>query len=254
MKIRLIALLLIVLFGAGRLHFEQRLTEEHRAAFFHQAQLNLDLRQQLGQLGFLAALSGFRSCVADLLWIQAHSAWERTEWGRMKLLFDTVTSLQPRAVMFWDVAAWHMAWNASVAMLLDKSQPREALRVKAQREYFKIGEDFLLRGIQNNPEKPLLYDRLGLLYREKFRDHEKAAAAYEKCASLRGAPEYAKRFAAYELALVPGREREAYNQLMDLYRRGKSEWLPTLLRRVGELEEKLNVPPEQRIHIPDPQR
>ena len=43
--------------------------------------LNLDLREQVGQLGFVAALSGFRSVVADFLFIQAHVAWERTEWS-----------------------------------------------------------------------------------------------------------------------------------------------------------------------------
>src|SRR2546422_8499018 len=95
--------IILLLFGAGKLRFEQRLTEEHRAAFFHGAKLNLDLRQQIGQLGFIAALSGFRSLVADVLWIQAHSAWERTEWGRMALIFDNVTALQPRNVMFWDM-------------------------------------------------------------------------------------------------------------------------------------------------------
>jgi tetratricopeptide (TPR) repeat protein len=149
--------------------------------------------------------------------------------------------------MFWDMAAWHMAWNASVAMRENRALPREALRIKAQREYFKLGEDFLLRGIQNNPDKPTLYDRLGMLYRDKFNDHERAAAAYEKCAQIPGAPEYAHRFALYELSHVPGREREAYDALMQLYRRGESEHLPTLLNRIQALEEKLSVPAEQRI-------
>src|SRR4029453_14832042 len=101
MKTKILVCLGILVFGALRLPFEQRLTEEHRAAYFHTARLNLDLRQRLGQMGFLAALSGFRAVVADALWIEAYTAFERTEWGRMALLFDTVTSLQPRAVLFW---------------------------------------------------------------------------------------------------------------------------------------------------------
>jgi hypothetical protein len=196
----------------------------------------------------VAALSGFRSVVADGLWIEAHAAWERVEWGRMKLLFDAVTALQPRAVLFWDNASWHMAFNASVAALEDRKQPRESLRIKAQREYFKIGEDFLLRGIENNPDRPVLYDRLGMLYRVKLNDPAKSAEAYEKCSALPGAPEYAKRFAAYELAQVPGREREAYERLLAFYNRGAKEHLPTLIRLLRELEEKLNVAPGQRIH------
>src|SRR2546430_17680614 len=66
-----------------RSRFEQNVTDEHRRAFFHGAKLNLDLRQQIGQLGFIAALSGFRALVADVLWISAHTAWENTQWGKM---------------------------------------------------------------------------------------------------------------------------------------------------------------------------
>lgn len=252
MKIRIVAALIILAFGAVRLPIENALTKEHRAAFFHTAQLDLDMRERLGQMGFVAALSGFRAVIADLLWIQAHTAWERTEWGRMKLLFDTVTALQPRALMFWDLAAWHMAWNASVAMLENPDEPREALRIKAQREYWKIGEDYLLRGIHNNPDRALLYDRLGMLYRDKFQDHAKAQAAYAQAARLPDAPPYCRRFAAYELSHVPGREREAYNRLMELYRMGEGEHLPTLLKRIQAMEEKLGVPPEQRIYTPPP--
>jgi len=38
-------------------------------------------------------LSGFRALVADILWIIAHTLWEHTEWGAMKVDFDAVTSL-----------------------------------------------------------------------------------------------------------------------------------------------------------------
>lgn len=250
MKTRLLALLIIAVFGAVRLPLEQALTAEHRRAYFHGAQLDLDLRQQLGQLGFLAALSGFRAVVADGLWIQAHSAWERTEWGRMKLLFDTVTALQPRAMMFWDISAWHMAWNASVAMLEDRNQPREALRRKAAREYIRIGEEMLLAGIRNNPDKAMLYERLGALYDQKLRDPCKAAEYYGKAASFPDAFAYVKRLAAFRLSECPGHEREAYERLVEFYKMGKSEQVPTLLRKLGELQEKLSVPPEERIYSP----
>ncbi len=250
MKSRAFALLILLGFGAVRLVPEQRLTMEHRAAYFHGGQLDLDMRQRLGQGGFIAALSGFRALVADVLWIQAHSAWERTEWGRMKLIFDTVTSLQPRCLMFWDMAAWHMAWNASVAAYDDPNQPRESLRIRAQREYFHLGEQFLLDGIKNNPDRALLYDRLGTLYRDKFKDFCKAHAAYESCAKLPDAPAYAKRFAAYSLAECPGNERAAYDLLVALYKMGPEERLPTLLKKLAEMQEKLSVPPAERIYSP----
>src|SRR5947208_1401280 len=245
---RAVAVILsVLLFGAVRRPMEHALTETHRQLHFRAVDFNLDLREQVGQLGFVAALSGFRSLVADALFIQAHVAWERTEWGRVMFLFRQVTTLQPRAVLFWDMAAWHMAWNASTAALNDSAQPRLALRIKAQREYLQVGKNFLERGIKNNPDRPELYEAMARLYRDKYGDHERASEFFAKAAALPGGHSYAWRFAAYELAQCPGREGEAYAQLRALYERGEQERLPTLLRRLKELEIKLDIPPDQRI-------
>jgi hypothetical protein len=242
-----VIILAVLLFGAVRLPMEHALAETHRELRFRAVDFNLDLREQLGQLGFVAALSGFRSLVADALFIEAHVAWERTEWGRVLLLFRQVTTLQPRALLFWDMAAWHMAWNASTAAMNDRAQPRLALRIKSAREYFRLGKDFLERGIKNNPERPELYEALARLYRDKYEDHEHASEFFSKASALPGAHSYARRFAAYELAQCAGREREAYDQLRALYDSGEQERLPTLLRRLKELEIKLDIPPERRV-------
>jgi len=245
---RFFAILAAVLaFGVTKLPAERALFVQHRQLHFHAVELNLDLREQLGQLGFIAALSGFRSIVADVLFIQAHVAWERTEWGRVLLLFRQVTTLQPRVVLFWDMAAWHMAWNASVAAMNDQTQPRLALRVKAQREYFDLGKDFLERGIQNNPDRPQLYESLARLYKDKYRDHARASEFFAKAAALPGAPSYDKRFSAYELSYCEGREGEAYERLRLLYDEGENQRLPTLIKRLKVLEEKLNIAQDQRI-------
>src|SRR5438270_9009993 len=242
-----LVLMSVALFGAARLPMEHAISVTHRELHLRAVDFNLGLREQLGQLGFVAWLSGFRSLVADALFVQAHVAWERTEWGRVLLLFRQVTTLQPRAILFWDMAAWHMAWNASIAALNDPAQPRLALRIKAQREYFQLGKDFLERGIQNNPERPQLYEALARLYRDKYIDHEHAAEFFAKAAALPGAPSYERRFAAYELSHCEGREREAYERLRHLYDIGENERLPTLLSRLKDLEIKLDIPLDQRI-------
>ena len=245
-------LVIVFAFGVIRLPLEHAMLAQDRQLHFHGAQLDLSLREQIGQLGFIAALSGFRSIVADVLFIQANTAWERTEWARVLLLFRQVTTLQPRAVLFWDMAAWHMAWNASVAAMIDRAQPKLALRVKAQREYFDLGKDFLERGIRNNPEKPQLYEALARLYKEKYNDHAHASEFYARAAAAPDAPSYDKRFAAYELSYCDGREQEAYRELRRLYEMGEQERLPTLISRLKFLESKLEIPPEQRIPDVEP--
>jgi hypothetical protein len=248
----LLVLAVLIALGALKLPGERDLAVLHRQEHFRGVQFNLDLREKLGQLGFIAALSGFRAIVADGLFIRAHVAWERTEWGRVLLLFRHITTLQPRATIFWDMAAWHMAWNASVAAMNDRAQPRLALRVKAQREYFALGKDFLERGIKNNPDRPQLYEALARLYKEKYKDHEHASEFFAKAAASPGAMSYNRRFSAYELSHCEGREHEAYERLRGLYEEGQKERLPTLITRLKFLEDELGIPQEQRIPDADP--
>ncbi len=243
-------LLLLLAFGMARLPVETRLTLEHQQADFSNAKLSLGLRAKIGQLGFLAALSGFRTLVADLLWIDAQSAWERVEYGRMNLIFQTVTTLAPHNITFWQMASWHMAYNASVYVMGDKNQPSLARRTKAQREYFLLGKDYLEQGIANNPKSYLLYEHLGSLYRFKFADHYNSYLAYDKAQGMANAPAYEKRFAAYELSQCPGHELEAWKRLRTLYDMGPQERLPTLEKDLRLMEDKLQLPAEQRVYKP----
>lgn len=243
--IKVLAFFAILAFGFAKLLPEEKLANDERAAHFHQAQLTVKLRDQIGQTSFLAALSGFRAAVADMLWLEAYTAFANVQWGKMEQLLQDVTTLQPRSVMFWNMAAWHMAYNASVSALNNPNQPRKALRIKAQREYFDIGKDFLLRGIANNPDHYLLYESLANLYDAKYHDHCKAAQYFKKAAAFPDSPTYEKRFAAYQLAACPGHEREAYEELLRLYKMGKSERFPTLVKLLNQLGKKLNVPPPE---------
>jgi hypothetical protein len=243
-----IAIALLGIFGILKMPAERSLDAAQRQAALRGTALNLDLREKVGQLGFLAALSGFRSPLAAFLWVEAHNAWERTEWGRMAALFDAVTTLQPRSLLYWDMAAWHMAWNASTAARQDTSQPSEALRIRNQRQYFRLGRDYLERGLQNNPRSFFLYSSLAVLLRDKFEDHCGAGEAFLKASQLPGAPAYLARFAGYELAKCPGRQQAAYDLLKALYDAEPAGRKPTLVTTLKELEKRLDVPSWQRIN------
>jgi hypothetical protein len=241
----------LLLFGVARLPVEQSLDQAHRAANLRTASLDIGLREQIGQLAYAAALSGFRSLVAAFLWIEAHTAWEQTAWGRMAGLFQSVTALQPRSLVYWDLASWHMAWNASIAARENPKEPSEFLRRRAEREYHELGRDFLERGIANNPDRYLLHERLGIMLRDKFADHCGAAEAFAAAAAQPEAPPYVKRLAAYELAACEGREREAYEKLRAIYLLGEDERLPRVVSLINELEAKLDIPPADRLAPPE---
>jgi hypothetical protein len=247
-----IAIVLLAVFGSIKLPVEQSLDAAQEQSGLRNSRMNLELRERIGQMGFLAALSGFRSPVAALLWMKAHNAWERTEWGRMAGLFDAVTTLQPRSLLYWDLAAWHMAWNASAAALRNPLQPSEPLRIRQQRQYFKLGRHYLERGIKNNPESFFLFRSLGILLRDKFEDHCGAGDAFLKASYLPNSPPYLRRFAGYELAKCPGRERIAYEILSRIHHEDPDQRKPTLISTLQELEKKLDVPQAERIESAHP--
>lgn len=249
MKKALCILVLLTGFGCLKTATEHRLLATQRSAGFQLATLSGQTRSQLGQTGFIAALSGFRALMADLLWIRAGSAFDRTEWARMQLLLHTATQLQPRAVVFWEMAHFHMAYDASHSMRLNvRQQPSAALRRVAELEYVRIGENFLKAGLVFNPESATLWQRLGELYSRRLDDPARAAEAYAEAARKPGALGFLRRMAAYELAKVPGKDREAYAQLRSLYLEGEQERLPNLVRLLRQLEEKLAVPEASRVY------
>src|SRR5947208_16784684 len=95
---------LAVLIGLGflKLPIERNLAALHRQEHFRGVEFNLALREKLGQLGFIAALSGFRAIVADALFIQAHAAWDDTQYGRLMWLFRQIKTLHPRVLQYLD--------------------------------------------------------------------------------------------------------------------------------------------------------
>lgn len=252
MKRAAIAIAAILAFGGARLPFERQLAIEQNAAGFRTTKLDLSLREQLGQMGFVASLSGFRSLIATYLFIEVYNAWTTPidgtpQWGRMAALLKTVTTLQPKSELYWDMAGWHMAYNASVSALEDKNQPSEPLRRRAQRQYWDLGRDFFEEGIKNNPGSWKLLQSLGHLYRQKYEDHYRAAQAFAAAASQPGALPYLKRIAAFELAQSEGHEKEAYEELLRLYALGKPERTPSMITSIKRLEEKLGISPDKRI-------
>ena len=63
----ILGLLMILAFGAVRMPFEARLEAERKALYFHGAKFNLSLQERVGQMAFVAALSGFHPQTL-LLW------------------------------------------------------------------------------------------------------------------------------------------------------------------------------------------
>ena len=189
-----------MLWGVCKLPWEIRMTRDQRMATLgFSGPTAVAVREKLGQGLALAALGGFRGLAANALMLQAHGAWEEQQWVRVRSALETATLLQPRVALFWDLASWHLAWNAAVAAERYSGEPSETRRRIEARKWVDAGRQLLERGTRAVPEKALLFQRLGDLYWQRLGDYQAAAACYREALQKGDAPPYLERFVGYAL-------------------------------------------------------
>ena len=192
--------LLILAWGALKLPWEMRMTQEQRLATVgFSGPTAVAVREKLGQGLVLASLGGFRGLAANVLMLQAHGAWEQQQWIRVRSNLELATLLQPRVALFWDLASWHLAWNAAVAAEQYGGEESETRRRVEARRWVEAGRELLERGTRAVPEKAVLFQRLGDLYWQRLGDYRAAADCYREALAKGDAPAYLERFVGYAL-------------------------------------------------------
>jgi len=245
--------LILGLWAPVKILWEQQIGREQDFLRYRGVTVTRELRDQLGQGLTIGILSGMRSVVADILWLNMTTAWEKQEWFKMEGYINLCTALQPRAVVFWDIGGWQLAYNASVGAMEDKSQPNELRRIKNSRFWIDKGLAVFLRGIENNPEYWRLWSDTAMLYQQRLKDYKKAAYYYQKASELPNAPTYLERFPASMYGLA-GDDLAAYEawkalwlKLTPAQREMKQHWKEKIETNIRQLEQKLSVPKEKRV-------
>lgn len=191
---------LLLAWGAFKLPWEIRMSQEQRRATLgFSGPTAVAVREKLGQGLVLAALGGFRGLAANAMMLQAHGAWEEKQWVRVRSALEVATLLQPRVALFWDLASWHLAWNAAVAAERYDGEESETRRRIEARKWVEAGRELLERGTRAVPEKALLFQRLGDLYWQRLADYAAAAECYREALTKGDAPPYLERFVGYAL-------------------------------------------------------
>lgn len=213
-----------------------------------QPELNLaGMEGALGQGIIVGMLGGFRAIMADFLWIQTNSVWERRERAKLDSMIRLVTSIDPRPDFFWtnsarmiayDVPHWRIREEGGYQAVPEKRQEEIALE-QAEQAFALIS-----RALEFHPENPKLYLEIGQIYLNRLEDPASAAPWFLRASEQPGAPYFAARIYA-ELLRRQGKDVEAYDFLKDLF-----EKLPDddpyaqkgiILERIRALEESLNI-------------
>ncbi len=131
----------------------------------------------------IAALGGFRTVAADLLWMKVEREWHGGNWWALPSLLDAVTQLDPHFLVAWQVYGWHLAYNlhAESETLVDK------------RYYLNGGVRVLERAVEANPDNWEMIFELGWTLFDRAHDMHRAAEYFYRADQSPEAKSYTTR-------------------------------------------------------------
>lgn len=112
--------------------------------------------------------SGFKSQVANLLWMKSDEYWDQGLLTRQNPLMEMVVTLDPHFIDAWSTAGWHWAYNIYADVptnphythIEPEAKRNMAIRVEQQRD-IDVGLNYLERGANMNPDTYRLWFEWG---------------------------------------------------------------------------------------------
>lgn len=205
-----------------------------------------DALGQLNQSALMGTLGGLRTLVSSYLVLEAFDHFSLKEWEELRSDYKVITTLEPRDENHWRDVVWHIGINATANMEVDESIPQFE-RMRRFNEYAVAAVELAEEGLEQNPDSAIIRLQLAEVYRGKLNDPCETARVYGEMVGLRDSPGYVERFHGYFLAACPGKEREAYEQLVKLYRESENNHVASLIINIKDLEKKLGIPFALRI-------
>ncbi len=113
--------------------------------------------------------SGFKSQVANLLWMKSDEYWHQGLFTRQVPLMEAVVTLDPQFIDAWSTAGWHWAYNiyADIPTNEDYKKKGPKAIADAQQNAVDNGLDYLKRGSNMNPDRYRLWFEWGWTRAEK---------------------------------------------------------------------------------------
>jgi tetratricopeptide (TPR) repeat protein len=131
----------------------------------------------------IAALGGFRTVAADLLWLQAERVWDGGSWWALLPLLDAVTQLDPHFILAWQVYGWHAAYNMHA----------ESETVIDRRYWLARGANILEQAVEANPDNWEIRFELGWTLYDRAHEKKRAAEYFYQADQMPGAKSYVTR-------------------------------------------------------------
>ncbi len=113
--------------------------------------------------------SGFKSQVANLLWMKSDEYWHQGLFTRQVPLMEAVVTLDPQFTDAWSTAGWHWAYNIYADIPTNENNKKKSPNEIAalQENAVVTGLDYLKRGANMNPDTYRLWFEWGWTRAEK---------------------------------------------------------------------------------------
>ena len=217
-----------------------------------QPEMNLEaVEGSLGQGLVIGVLGGFRAILADFLWIQTNTIWERRDRVKLDAMVRLVTTLDPRPEFFWINGSRMTAYDVPSWRIREEGGPTvvpEARKEVIDQQQAEQAFELIDTALEFHPDNPRLYLEKGQIYLNRLNDYAKAAEWFLQASEKPGAPYFAARIYA-ELLRRQGKDLKAYAYLKDLHRELPEDpyaQKDIILERIGELEDTLKIPAWER--------
>jgi len=141
----------------------------------------------------IAALGGFRTVAADLLWLKVDQLWDGGAWYLLPSVMESVVQLDPHFLLGWEVYGWHLAYNLNTESVLEVDK----------RSWLDQGLQVLERAVTLNPDSWQMAFELGWTCFDRAHDMPRAAEYLYRASKLPDARSFAARlyYKTYERTL-----------------------------------------------------
>lgn len=122
----------------------------------------------LSSLMVAGLASGFKSQVANLLWMKSDEYWHKGLLTRQNPLMEMVVTLDPQFIEAWSTAGWHWAYNIYADIPTNPAyKGKDKLIRQKQDKSIETGLNYLERGANMNPDTYRLWFEWGWTRAEK---------------------------------------------------------------------------------------
>lgn len=258
-RVLLIALLLLLFLGLATRPWQSPIWRQVKAT---QPELNLqDVEGALGQGLIIGLIGGFRTIIADFLFIRANLFWEKKDRPNTEAMLNLVVAVDPRPMFFWLNGARMLAYDMPAWEIKERGgfgQIPAGIERAIKEDYAELGVAFIDKAKSFHPDDYRVPLEKAQIYTNRLEDYAQAGQYYEEVIAMEGAPFYADRIYA-EMLRRSGRPQAAYEHLTALYPTLPKDHISAapdvVLERIRELEAEMDLPsmsrfptqPEERI-------